>query len=63
MNMFRGMTGICLETRVSFSVLAFPAHSAAFKGDILVLRRLVKTGVVNINEQDDKGSTLMHKGQ
>ncbi|XP_071888931.1 ankyrin repeat domain-containing protein 42 isoform X5 [Anas platyrhynchos] len=42
-------------------VLAFPAHSAAFKGDILVLRRLVKTGVVNINEQDDKGSTLMHK--
>uniref|UniRef100_A0A8B9SIL5 Ankyrin repeat domain-containing protein 42 n=1 Tax=Anas platyrhynchos TaxID=8839 RepID=A0A8B9SIL5_ANAPL len=30
-------------------VLAFPAHSAAFKGDILVLRRLVK------------GSTLMHK--
>nr|XP_038033469.1 ankyrin repeat domain-containing protein 42-like isoform X4 [Anas platyrhynchos] len=42
-------------------VLAFPAHSAAFKGDILVLRRLVKTGVVNINERDDKGSTLMHK--
>ncbi|XP_038033234.2 ankyrin repeat domain-containing protein 42 isoform X2 [Anas platyrhynchos] len=42
-------------------VLAFPAHSAAFKGDILVLRRLVKAGVVNINERDDKGSTLMHK--
>uniref|UniRef100_A0A8B9R2H7 Ankyrin repeat domain-containing protein 42 n=1 Tax=Anas platyrhynchos TaxID=8839 RepID=A0A8B9R2H7_ANAPL len=32
-------------------VLAFPAHSAAFKGDILVLRRLVKAGVVNINER------------
>nr|XP_047911181.1 ankyrin repeat domain-containing protein 42 isoform X3 [Anser cygnoides] len=42
-------------------VLAFPAHSAAFKGDLLVLRRLVKSGVININERDDKGSTLMHK--
>ncbi|XP_040400262.1 ankyrin repeat domain-containing protein 42 isoform X6 [Cygnus olor] len=42
-------------------VLAFPAHSAAFKGDLLVLRKLVKSGVININERDDKGSTLMHK--
>ncbi|NWI62680.1 ANR42 protein, partial [Todus mexicanus] len=42
-------------------VLAFPAHDAAFKGDLLVLRRLVGSGVININERDDKGSTLMHK--
>ncbi|KFP29484.1 Ankyrin repeat domain-containing protein 42, partial [Colius striatus] len=42
-------------------VLAFPAHGAAFKGDLLVLRRLVGNGVININERDDKGSTLMHK--
>ncbi|XP_010085968.1 PREDICTED: ankyrin repeat domain-containing protein 42, partial [Pterocles gutturalis] len=42
-------------------VLAFPAHGAAFKGDLLVLRRLVRSGVININERDDKGSTLMHK--
>ncbi|XP_049679422.1 ankyrin repeat domain-containing protein 42 isoform X3 [Accipiter gentilis] len=42
-------------------VLAFPAHCAAFKGDLLVLRRLVRSGVININERDDKGSTLMHK--
>ncbi|XP_051476792.1 ankyrin repeat domain-containing protein 42 isoform X2 [Apus apus] len=42
-------------------VLAFPAHAAAFKGDLLVLRRLVRSGVININERDDKGSTLMHK--
>ncbi|KAM9388504.1 ankyrin repeat domain-containing protein 42 [Phaethornis superciliosus] len=42
-------------------VLAFPAHSAAFKGDLLVLRSLVQSGVININERDDKGSTLMHK--
>ncbi|XP_064025516.1 ankyrin repeat domain-containing protein 42 isoform X1 [Pogoniulus pusillus] len=42
-------------------VLAFPAHGAAFKGDLLMLRRLVRSGVININERDDKGSTLMHK--
>ncbi|KAM6285759.1 ankyrin repeat domain-containing protein 42 isoform 6-T10 [Spheniscus humboldti] len=42
-------------------VLAFPAHGAAFKGDLLVLRRLVRSQVININERDDKGSTLMHK--
>ncbi|KAM4788624.1 ankyrin repeat domain-containing protein 42 isoform 1-T1 [Cyanocitta cristata] len=42
-------------------VLAFPAHGAAFKGDLLVLRRLVRSGVININERDDKGSTLLHK--
>ncbi|KFP76663.1 Ankyrin repeat domain-containing protein 42, partial [Apaloderma vittatum] len=42
-------------------VLAFPAHGAAFKGDFLVLRRLLISGVININERDDKGSTLMHQ--
>ncbi|NXC29212.1 ANR42 protein, partial [Campylorhamphus procurvoides] len=42
-------------------VLAFPAHEAAFKGDLLVLRRLVRSDVISINERDDKGSTLMHK--
>ncbi|NXG40967.1 ANR42 protein, partial [Psilopogon haemacephalus] len=42
-------------------VLAYPAHGTAFEGDLLVLRRLVRSGVININEWDDKGSTLMHK--
>ncbi|KAM6094331.1 ankyrin repeat domain-containing protein 42 isoform 2-T4 [Chlamydotis macqueenii] len=42
-------------------VLAFPAHDAAFKGDLLMLRRLVRSEVININERDDRGSTLMHK--
>ncbi|NWH88565.1 ANR42 protein, partial [Aegithalos caudatus] len=42
-------------------VLAFPAHDAAFKGDLLVVRRLLRSGVININERDDKGSTLLHK--
>ncbi|NXX88125.1 ANR42 protein, partial [Centropus bengalensis] len=41
--------------------LAFPAHCAAFRGDLLALRRLVRSGVININERDDKGSTLMHE--
>ncbi|XP_077030135.1 ankyrin repeat domain-containing protein 42 isoform X2 [Agelaius phoeniceus] len=42
-------------------VLAFPAHDAAFSGDLLVVRSLVRSGVININERDDKGSTLLHK--
>ncbi|KFV65952.1 Ankyrin repeat domain-containing protein 42, partial [Dryobates pubescens] len=42
-------------------VLAFPAHGAAFKGDLSALRRLVRSGVININERDDEGSALMHK--
>ncbi|CAM4358546.1 unnamed protein product [Caretta caretta] len=41
--------------------LAFPGHVAAFKGDLVTLRRLVESGIININERDDKGSTLMHK--
>ncbi|XP_062495165.1 ankyrin repeat domain-containing protein 42 isoform X1 [Pezoporus occidentalis] len=43
------------------AVLAFPAHGAASKGDLLTLRGLVGSGVININERDDEGSTLMHK--
>uniref|UniRef100_A0A8C3RU47 Ankyrin repeat domain 42 n=1 Tax=Chelydra serpentina TaxID=8475 RepID=A0A8C3RU47_CHESE len=45
----------------TFYDLAFPAHVAAFKGDLVTLRRLVESGIININERDDKGSTLMHK--
>ncbi|XP_067423566.1 ankyrin repeat domain-containing protein 42 isoform X3 [Emydura macquarii macquarii] len=41
--------------------LAFPAHVAAFKGDLVMLRRLVESGIIKINERDEKGSTLMHK--
>ncbi|XP_025047442.1 ankyrin repeat domain-containing protein 42 isoform X3 [Alligator sinensis] len=41
--------------------LAFPAHTAAFKGDLVTLKRLVESGIININERDDKGSTVMHK--
>ncbi|MEE6520054.1 hypothetical protein FKM82_017851 [Ascaphus truei] len=43
--------------------LAFPAHIAAFKGDLMTLRKLVESGVININERDDKGATPMHKGK
>uniref|UniRef100_UPI00398E7B30 ankyrin repeat domain-containing protein 42-like n=1 Tax=Pristiophorus japonicus TaxID=55135 RepID=UPI00398E7B30 len=41
--------------------LAFPAHVSAFKGDLETLQQLVESGVININERDDKGSTPMHK--
>ncbi|KAK7090405.1 ankyrin repeat domain-containing protein 42-like [Littorina saxatilis] len=41
--------------------LAFPAHLAAYNGELDHLRVLVENGVVNINERDDKGSTLAHK--
>lgn len=41
--------------------LAFPAHVAAYNGDLGHLRMLIENGVVNINERDDKGSTPAHK--
>ncbi len=41
--------------------LAFPAHVAAFNGDIDHIKLLVEQGVININERDDKGSTIAHK--
>ena len=43
--------------------LTFPAHMAAYKGDLAYLQMLVETGVVSINERDDKGATPSHKGQ
>ena len=42
--------------------MAFPAHVAAYVGDFDHLRMLVDSQIVNINERDDKGSTLAHKG-
>ncbi|KAM9321153.1 ankyrin repeat domain-containing protein 42 [Gastrophryne carolinensis] len=41
--------------------LAFPAHVAAYKGDLMMLRKLVESGIININERDDKGATPLHK--
>ncbi|XP_064615076.1 ankyrin repeat domain-containing protein 42-like [Liolophura sinensis] len=41
--------------------LSFPAHVAAYSGDLEHLRMLVENGVVNINERDEKGSTPAHK--
>ena len=42
--------------------LAFPAHVAAFNGDLDHIKLLVEQGVININERDEKGSTIAHKG-
>lgn len=41
--------------------LAFPAHVAAYNGDLTHLKMLIENGIVNINERDDKGSTPAHK--
>jgi len=41
--------------------LAFPAHVAAFKGDLATLKTLIEQGVININERDEKMSTPAHK--
>lgn len=41
--------------------LAFPAHVAAYNGDLAQLKMLIETGVVSVNERDDKGSTPAHK--
>lgn len=41
--------------------LSFPAHVAAYRGDLVTLRRLVESGIITINERDDKGATPMHK--
>ena len=52
---------IYLHAYVS-SDLAFPAHVAAYNGDLAQLKMLIETGVVSVNERDDKGSTPSHKG-
>ena len=54
-----------IHYRLSFSLyldLTFPAHMAAYKGDLAYLQMLVETGVVSVNERDDKGATPSHKG-
>ncbi|XP_044297780.1 ankyrin repeat domain-containing protein 42 [Varanus komodoensis] len=41
--------------------LTFPGHDAAFRGDLETLRTLLENRVININERDDRGSTLLHR--
>ncbi|XP_006628141.2 ankyrin repeat domain-containing protein 42 isoform X1 [Lepisosteus oculatus] len=41
--------------------LAFPAHVAALRGDLDTLRTLVESGIINLNERDNKGCTPLHK--
>ena len=56
------ISGFLMQFVTSSSDLSFPAHVAAYNGDLDHLRMLVENGVVNINERDDKGATLGHKG-
>ena len=41
--------------------LAFPAHVAAYNGDLDYVKLLVEQGVVSVNERDERGATLAHK--
>lgn len=41
--------------------LAFPAHVAAYNGDLEHVKLLVEQGVVHIDERDERGATLAHK--
>lgn len=50
------------ESGVSEYTSGFPAHAAAYSGDLARVRFLIETGAVNVNERDDKGCTLLHKG-
>ncbi|NXU20370.1 ANR42 protein, partial [Pardalotus punctatus] len=60
-NILQYIDGVEKEREHPETQESFPAHDAAFKGDLLVLKGLVRSGVININERDDKGSTLLHK--
>ncbi|TGZ74797.1 hypothetical protein CRM22_000760 [Opisthorchis felineus] len=46
---------------VRFFATAFPAHSAAYDGDLTTLRTLIEEGVIKVNERDEQGSTPLHK--
>ena len=41
--------------------LAFPAHVAAYAGDLNHLQALIEQGVVNINERNGRGNTPLHR--
>ncbi|CAH8291094.1 unnamed protein product, partial [Schistosoma turkestanicum] len=41
--------------------LAFPAHAAAYSGDLTQLRVLIESGTVKIDERDEQGATPLHK--
>ena len=41
--------------------LSFPAHVAAYGGDLNHLQALIEQGVVNINERNTRGNTPLHR--
>ena len=57
-----GIDGNMNAVIMQFSDMNFPAHVAAYTGDLEHLRMLIENQIVNINERDDKGSTPAHKG-
>ena len=53
---------LCTIFVLLFADLSFPAHVAAYTGDLRHLRMLIDNGIVNVNERDERGSTPAHKG-
>ncbi|VEL07157.1 unnamed protein product [Protopolystoma xenopodis] len=49
------------DSESHLNAVGFPAHDAAFKGDLNQLRVLIENGVVKVNERDEYGSTPLHK--
>lgn len=41
--------------------LAFPAHAAAYRGDLKQLKAIIENGIVKVNERDEQNSTPLHK--
>ncbi|KAH8854635.1 Ankyrin repeat domain-containing protein 42 [Schistosoma japonicum] len=55
-------TGQTFHRGSEFSeLLAFPAHAAAYSGNLIQLRNIIESGAVKINERDEQGSTPLHK--
>ena len=47
---------------VVFKGTVYPAHMAAYQGDLQVLQSLVSRGIAGVNDRDDTNCTPAHKG-
>ncbi len=51
-----------LDTVAGLNCVNFPAHVAAKAGKLWQLRGLIESGAVKVNECDEDGDTVTHKG-
>ncbi len=57
------MKATIVEADVLETSVGYPAHSAAYAGDLARVRYLIESGIVNVNERDHQGCTPLHKGE